>query len=160
ADCSPDGAISVFTRVFDALWRNPGQQGRKAKPSRISRSEMRATARTPALRRMTAHAVKLACVLAMFAATSPAAAQNWKKYTYSAQGFSVAFPAEPKIETMTYPAPGGRIVDARVYSVAQAASLLRMTVVDLTGAPVEDTSAIDHAVTALVRGNEVKVDVP
>src|SRR5262249_43697137 len=56
ADCSPDGAISVFTRVFDALWRNPGQQGRKAKPSRISRSEMRATARTPALRRMTAHA--------------------------------------------------------------------------------------------------------
>jgi len=109
---------------------------------------------------MTAHAVKLACVLAMFAAASPAAAQNWKKYTYSAHGFSVAFPAEPKIETMTYPAPGGRIVDARVYSVAQAASLLRMTVVDLTGAPVEDTSAIDHAVTALVRGNEVKVDVP
>ena len=22
--CSPDGAISAFTRVFDALWRNPG----------------------------------------------------------------------------------------------------------------------------------------
>jgi hypothetical protein len=24
AFCSPDGAISAFTRVFDALWRNPG----------------------------------------------------------------------------------------------------------------------------------------
>jgi hypothetical protein len=55
----------------------------------------------------------IACILAVFAAAAPAAAQDWKTYTYSADGFSVAFPAEPKIEPTTYPAPGGRIVDAR-----------------------------------------------
>jgi hypothetical protein len=101
----------------------------------------------------------IACILAVFAA-APAAAQDWKRYTYSTYSFSVAFPAEPKIETTTYPAPGGRIVDARAYSVAQAASLLRMTVVNLKGAPVEDTSAIEHAVTALMQGSEVKLDIP
>jgi hypothetical protein len=100
----------------------------------------------------------IACILAMFAAASPAAAQDWKKYTYSTHSFSLAFPAEPKIGTTTYQAPDGRIVEAHVYSVTQGASLLRMTVVDLKGAPVEDTSAIEHAVTALTQGNEVKLD--
>ena len=102
----------------------------------------------------------IACLLAMFAATTPAAAQDWKKYTYSAYSFSVAFPAEPKVETTTYPASDGRLVEAHVYSVTQTSSLLRMTVVDLKGAPVEDTSAIEHAVTALTQGNEVKLDLP
>jgi hypothetical protein len=81
----------------------------------------------------------IACILAVLTAASPAAAQDWKRYTFSTYSFSVAFPAEPKIEPTTYQVPGGRIVKARVYSVTQAASLLRMTVVDLKGAPVEDT---------------------
>jgi len=102
----------------------------------------------------------VACILAAFVAASPAAAQDWKKHTYSTYSFSVAFPVEPKIETTTYQALGGRLVEARVYSVTQAASLLRMMVVDLKGAPIDDTSAIEHAVTALTQGNEVKLDLP
>src|SRR5262249_21439520 len=39
-------------------------------------------------------------------------------------------------------------------------SLLRMTVVDLNGALLEDTSAIEHAVRTLAHGNEVKLDAP
>jgi hypothetical protein len=35
-----------------------------------------------------------------------------------------------------------------------------MTVVELAGAPIEDTSAIDHVVTALTQGSKVKVDIP
>jgi hypothetical protein len=35
-----------------------------------------------------------------------------------------------------------------------------MTVVELAGAPVEDTAAIEHAVTALTQGHEVKLDIP
>ena len=35
-----------------------------------------------------------------------------------------------------------------------------MTVVELAGAPIEDTSAIDHAVTALTQGSKMKVDIP
>jgi hypothetical protein len=102
----------------------------------------------------------IACILAAFAAASPATAQEWKTYTFSAYSFSVAFPAEPKLETTTYQTSDGRTVEASVYSVTQAASLLQMTVVDLKGAPVEDTSAIEYAVTALTQGNEVKLDTP
>jgi hypothetical protein len=100
----------------------------------------------------------IACLLAVFAAASPATAQEWKTYTFSAYSFSLAFPAEPKIEKTTYQTSGGRTVEARVYSVAQAESLLRMTMVNLKGAPVEDTSAIEHAVSTLTQGNEVKLD--
>ena len=41
---SPDEALSAFTRVFDALWRNPGPK-RMARPPRISLRCMRATGR-------------------------------------------------------------------------------------------------------------------
>src|SRR5262249_22229485 len=102
----------------------------------------------------------IACILAMFAAASAALAQDWKPYLSPPYSFSVAFPAEPKIEATTYPAPGGRIVAARVYSVTQENSLLRMTVVNLKGAPVEDTSAIEHAVASLTQGSKVKLNTP
>ena len=81
-------------------------------------------------------------------------------HVFPAYSFSVAFPANPKIETTTYQASDGRTVEARVYSVTQASSLLRMTVADLSGAPIEDTAAIDHAVETLTQGSEIKVDVP
>ncbi len=55
----------------------------------------------------------ITCTLAAFVAASPAAAQDWKKHT-STYSFSVAFPVEPKIETTTYHASAGRIVEARV----------------------------------------------
>jgi hypothetical protein len=101
-----------------------------------------------------------AYVLAAFVATSPLAAQSWKQYAFSAYSFSVAFPADPTIETTTYQAPDGRSVGAHVYSVTQASSVLRMTVLELSGAPVEDTSAIEHAVAALAQGCEIKLDIP
>jgi hypothetical protein len=102
----------------------------------------------------------IACILAAFAAAGLAAAEDWKRYAYSAHSFSLAFPAEPKFETTAYRAPGGRVVQARAYSVTQAASVLRMTVVELKGAPVVGTCAIEQAVNALTQGGEVKLDVP
>jgi hypothetical protein len=100
-------------------------------------------------------------ILATFMVASPAAAQQgWKTYTFSAYSFSVAFPADPKSEITTYHAPDGRTVEARVYSVSGANSILRMTVVELSGAPVEDTSAIEHAVAGLTQGSEIKLDIP
>jgi hypothetical protein len=100
-------------------------------------------------------------ILVTFVIASPAAAQQgWKTYAFSAYSFSVAFPADPKSETTTYHAPDGRTVEARVYSVTGANSILRMTVVELSGAPVEDTSAIEHAVAALTQGSEIKLDIP
>jgi hypothetical protein len=106
----------------------------------------------------------LGCAVAWPAAAiviaNRAAAQSWKKYTFPAYSFSVAFPAEPKVETTPYHAADGRIVDARVYSVIQGSSLLRTTVIELSGAPVEDTSAIDDAVAVLSQGGEIRLDIP
>jgi hypothetical protein len=102
----------------------------------------------------------VAYMFAAIVAGNPAAAQGWKQYTFSAYSFSVAFPADPKLETIPYRTADGRTVEAHVYSVSQANSLLRMTVVELAGAPVEDTSAIDHAVTALTQGGKIKPDIP
>ena len=58
-------------------------------------------------------------VVAIIAASAPAGAQGWREYEYPNEGFTVAFPAEPKVETTSYQASGGRLVEARVYSVLQ-----------------------------------------
>jgi hypothetical protein len=50
----------------------------------------------------------IALVLAAFVASAPAAAQSWKEYSYPDYAFSVAFPADPQIETTTYQVADGR----------------------------------------------------
>jgi hypothetical protein len=100
------------------------------------------------------------CLLMALIVGAPAAAQGWKEYTYPRYSFSVAFPADPKIETATYEASDGRVVEAHVYSVTQTGSVLRMTIAELSGAPVEDTAAIDHAVKMLTQGGTIKADIP
>jgi hypothetical protein len=44
----------------------------------------------------------IAFVLATFVTTAPAAAQDWKEYSYPDYAFSVAFPAKPQVDTTTY----------------------------------------------------------
>jgi hypothetical protein len=90
----------------------------------------------------------------------PAVANDWKKYSYAADLFSVWFPAEPKVETEMYRTLDGRAVKAHVYSLTQGRNLFRVTVADLSGAPIVDTAVIDYAAETLTRGNEVKVDSP
>jgi hypothetical protein len=102
----------------------------------------------------------IACVLTALVVGTPAAAQGWKEYAYPRDAFSVAFPADPTIETASYLASGGRVVEARVYSVTRTGSVLRMTIADVSGAPVEDTVEIDHAVETLAEGGEIKSDAP
>src|SRR5215468_4691713 len=54
--------------------------------SRLSPSEMRL----------------VAFIVAMIAASAPAGAQSWREYAYPNEGFTVAFPGEPKVETTSY----------------------------------------------------------
>ena len=49
---------------------------------------------------------------------------------------------------------------ARVYSVAQDSGVFKMTVADLTTAGLEENAVIDHAVAALSKDGEVKVNIP
>ena len=41
-------------------------------------------------------------IVTIFAASAPACAQGWREYEYPNEGFTAAFPAEPKIETTSY----------------------------------------------------------
>jgi hypothetical protein len=47
---------------------------------------------------------------------------------YPNEGFAAAFPAEPKVESTSYQASGGRLVEARVYSVVQEGGEFKVTV--------------------------------
>jgi hypothetical protein len=100
----------------------------------------------------------IAFMLALFAVSGPAAAQEWKEYTYPNLSFTVAFPADPKIETMTFEAAEGRTVEAQLYSLTQDNSVLKLIVAKLDPA-MEERAVIDHAIKALSQGVEVKVNI-
>jgi hypothetical protein len=57
----------------------------------------------------------IAYILAAFVAGGPAAAQDWKKDTFPAYSFSVAFRSDPEIETTTYQLPTA--VQSRLTSI-------------------------------------------
>ena len=101
----------------------------------------------------------IAFVLAVFVTGGPAAAQNWKEYAYPGYSFTVAFPADPSIETATYQAADGRVVEARVYSVTQDSGVFKITIADFSGAAMEESAVIDHAIKTLSQGGEIKVDI-
>ncbi len=102
----------------------------------------------------------IAFALAAFVAGGPAAAQNWQEYSYPAYSFTIAFPADPKIETATYRVADGRAVEAHVYSLRQNDSLLTVTVAELANTGLEESAVIDHAIKTLSGGGEVKINIP
>lgn len=101
-----------------------------------------------------------AAIVALFFAAAPAAAQSWKEYAYPKDFFSVAFPADPNFETITYQAADGRPVEARIYSVAQRDRVFRMTVADLIDPALQESAVLDHAIRMLSQGSTIKVDIP
>ena len=98
--------------------------------------------------------------LAACVAACPAAAQSWKEYAYPAYAFTVAFPAEPQIETTTYQVADGRSVEARIYSVRQNNGVFKVTVAELANTGLEEGAVIDHAIKMLSEGGEVKLNFP
>jgi hypothetical protein len=99
-------------------------------------------------------------IVAAIAASAPAGAQSWREYEYPNEGFTVAFPAEPNVETTAYQAPGGRLVEARVYSVVQEGGEFKVTVADLSGAEMSEGNIMAYAMLMLSRRGEVKFDIP
>ena len=104
--------------------------------------------------------IAFAIALAAFLAGGPAAAQSWQEYTYPTYSFTVAFPADPQIETTTYQVAGSRSVEAHVYSVRQNDSVLKVTVAELANTGLEESAVIDHAIKMLSEGGEVKINIP
>jgi hypothetical protein len=102
----------------------------------------------------------IAFVLVLCAASAPASAQSWKEYSYPDYAFRVSFPAQPTVETTTYPAADGHPAPAQIYSVALDNGVFKMTVADLTNAGLEESAVIDHAVAVLSKDGEIKVNIP
>lgn len=102
----------------------------------------------------------IAFALVAFVAAGPAAAQNWQEYTYPAYSFTVAFPADPQIESTTYRLADGRSVEAHVYLVRHSDSVLKVTVAELGNSGLEEKAVIDHAIKTLSEGGEVKINIP
>ena len=102
----------------------------------------------------------IAFVTALFLVGSPAAAKDWMEYTYPDHSFTVAFPAEPRIEPTTYQAADGRAFAARTYSVALDGGLFKMTVVDLPDTNANGDALVSHAVKTLTDGSQIKLDIP
>jgi hypothetical protein len=102
----------------------------------------------------------IALVLAAFVASAPAAAQNWHEYAYPDYAFSVAFPADPQIQTTTYQVADGRSVPARAYTARQNNSLLKVTIAELANTGLQENAVIDHAIKRLSAGGEVKFNIP
>jgi hypothetical protein len=99
-------------------------------------------------------------IVATIAATTPAGAQSWKEYEYRNEGFTAAFPAEPKVETTSYQAAGGRLVEARVYSVVREGGAFKVTIADLSQTEMSEGHVMAYAVLMLSRGREVLFDIP
>ena len=102
----------------------------------------------------------IAFIVALLVACAPAGAQTWGDYEYPDEGFTAAFPAEPKVETTSYKASGGRLVEARVYSVMRKGGEFKVTIADLSQTEMSEGNVMAYAVLMLSRGGEVKIDIP
>jgi hypothetical protein len=59
-----------------------------------------------------------------------ASAQEWDTFVSRADRFSITFPGEPKIETITWPSEYGAVFPGRVYTQANASGRYSVTVID------------------------------
>jgi hypothetical protein len=102
----------------------------------------------------------LISIVTMLVLAAPAAAQGWKEYSYPDYFFEVAFPAEPKIETTTFQAADGALVEARVYSATRERGAFTLTIAELPGRAAAKDQEIDHAAKELIKDGTIKLDIP
>jgi hypothetical protein len=99
--------------------------------------------------------ILVACVI-----SGRAVAQSWQEYSYPDYAFSVDFPAKPLVENRTHQVADNRSVPARVYSVRQDSSELKVTIADLANTGLDETSVIDYAIKTLSAGGAVTFNIP
>jgi hypothetical protein len=102
----------------------------------------------------------IALAAAALVLSTPAVAQSWEEYTYPEYAFSVVFPANPQVETMTYRLVGNRSVPARVYSVRHNDAMLKVTIAEIRDTGLDEGTVIDYAIKMLSQGGEVKDNIP
>jgi hypothetical protein len=99
-------------------------------------------------------------ILAALVVSGPSAAQSWEEYSYPKYAFAVTFPAKPQVEQTTHQVADDRLVPAQVYSVRQGKLIFKMTVADLAGTNLEESTVVDHAIKTLSQGATVRLNIP
>ena len=74
--------------------------------------------------------------------------------------FSVAFPANPQVDTPSYQIADNRSVPPRIYSVRQANVVFSMIVAELEGTNLEESAVVDHAIRMLSQSATVRLNIP
>lgn len=76
-------------------------------------------------------------------------AQTWREFENRQEGFSINFPAEPRVESRPYTTASGATVPSKVYSVELPIGRYALTFVDLSSRPQDEPQAIAHAANGL-----------
>ena len=97
--------------------------------------------------------------LALVLAGRVSAQVEWQEFTDRAQHFTVNFPGEPKVETISYKTEKGTSLPAKVYTAKDArGGEYSITVVDYTSAPDQAPGAIAQAAKAVRAKGDVRYD--
>lgn len=94
-------------------------------------------------------------VFALFLATGPAAAEDWKEYDYPDQGVAIQFPAKPEAMKSTYDSIYVKGLPSLVISADDDHVIYKLTVVDLGARSDMGTNFLVEAAIRMQRNGEV-----
>lgn len=105
--------------------------------------------------------MRLAVLVAglVLTAAGPAFAE-WLEYKNPAEAFAVNFPAEPKVQDISYTTASGARVPAKVFSADEGTGHYSVTVVNLASSPADEAGAMAHAAAVRRPTGVVKFDAP
>lgn len=110
----------------------------------------------------------LTCALLTLLSTGTAVAQTWVEFTSVEDGFKIAFPGHPQVQTTTYTSQYRYTLPAKVYSVTSGPQRFAVTVVDFRGiqeqaiaktCPKGPETCQRRALTAVIGEGEWRNDV-
>ena len=89
----------------------------------------------------------------------PVYAQSWEEFTDRQEHFTVNFPGDPKVESITYKSEQGTSLPAKVYTAKDArGGEYKLTVVNYASDPTEAGTAIAQAAKAIRSKGDVRFD--
>src|ERR1044072_4502181 len=77
--------------------------------------------------------------------TAQPAFAEWIEYKNPGEAFAVNFPAEPKVQDITYTTASGARVPAKVFSADEGPGHFSVTVLNPASSPADEAGAMAHA---------------
>ena len=106
--------------------------------------------------------MRFACLLQALVvvgfSTSVFAQAEWAEFVDRNDHFTVNFPGDPKVESITFKTEKGTSLPAHVYTALDSRGSYKITVVDYRTAPTETATAVAAAASAVRTMGEVKYD--